>query len=130
MTGHFKHSARELIAGSIGADPYETLERLTALGRDLAKLEGVVFELQNGMKPLLATIGSEYAVLHRKENLSESRLTRLSHADARYLERIRLVAEAITQRETARNNFWALKSTLDWDRASVAHLNALSKLDE
>ena len=45
------------------------------------------------------------------------------------MERIRLVAETIKEREEKKNEFWAIKSELDWDAKSVSHLNALTKLD-
>tara|TARA_R110002020_G_scaffold288673_1_gene504163 strand:- start:973 stop:1398 length:426 start_codon:yes stop_codon:yes gene_type:complete len=127
---HSPHSARELLVGSLGSDPYETLQELNEVGKELAKLEGIVFNLQQSLKPKLAVIASELAVLHRKENLSESKLDRLAKADKRYQDHIVLTAEAISTKETARNRFWHLRSLLDWDRASISHLNAVSKLEE
>ena len=126
---HTKHSAREVLIGSLGSDPYQLLEDLRSVGKDLARLEGVSYELQNSVKPLLATLATEYATTHVKQNLSEAKLDRLAKADNRYMERIKLVAETIHQREEKKNEFWAIKSELDWDAKSVSHLNALTKLD-
>ena len=126
---HTKHSAREVLMGSLGSDPYRLLEDLRSVGKEVAKLEGVSYELQNSVKPLLATLATEYATTHAKQNLSEAKLDRLSKADPRYMERIKLVAQTIKEREEKKNEFWAIKSELDWDSKSVSHLNALTKLD-
>ena len=126
---HSRHSAREVLTGSLGSDPYQLLEDLRTVGKDVARLEGVSYELQNSVKPLLATLATEYATTHAKQNLSEAKLDRLAKADPRYMERIRLVAETIKEREEKKNEFWAIKSELDWDAKSVSHLNALTKLD-
>ena len=33
---HSPHSARELLVGSLGSDPYETLQELNEVGKELA----------------------------------------------------------------------------------------------
>ena len=126
---HTKHSAREILTGSLGSDPYQLLESLRSVGKEVARLEGVSYELQQSVKPLLATLATEYATMHANQSLSEAKLDRMAKADPRYMERIKMVAAAIRQREEKNNEFWAIKSELDWDAKSVAHLNALTKLD-
>jgi hypothetical protein len=127
---HTPNSAREVLSASIGNDPYRMLEELRRVGQVLAEKEGVAYQLQQETKPLLATIQSEFANAHAKTNLSEAKLERLARADQRYVEHIRGTAEAIRQREQAKNEFWAIKSEMEWDRAAIAHLNNLSRLEQ
>ena len=127
---HTPHSAREVLVASIGNDPYQKLQELNALGTQLAEKEGVAYELEKELKPLLATIATEYAVAHSHINLSEAKLDRMAKADNRYSNHIKAVAEAIRQRERTKNEFWAIKSELEWDRTAIAHLNSLTRLEQ
>jgi len=130
--GRMKHtpgSAREVLAASIGSDPYKKLAELTELGQLLAEREGVAYQLEKEKKSLLATIASEYASAHSTSNLSEAKLDRMAKADQRYISHIRGTAEAIRQREQTKNQFWAIKSELEWDRTSIAHLNSLTRME-
>tara|TARA_R100000808_G_scaffold5443_2_gene16594 strand:+ start:1134 stop:1559 length:426 start_codon:yes stop_codon:yes gene_type:complete len=126
---HTPRSAREVLAASIGNDPYKNLAELTEVGELLAEREGIAYQLQQEIKPLLATIASELASAHAKSNLSEARLDRMAKADPRYIAHIRGTAEAIRQREHTKNLYWAIKSELEWDRTSIAHLNSLTRME-
>lgn len=126
---HTPQSAREVMAASIGNDPYLMIEDLRRVGKVLAEKEGIAYQLQQETKPLLATIQSEYANAHAKTPLSEAKLERLARADPRFTVHIRGTASAIQEREEAKNEFWAIKSELEWDRASIAHLNSLSRIE-
>ena len=78
---------------------------------------------------MLSRIANEIALAHSKESISEAKLDRMSRADTRYEHHIRRLSVAIENRERARSDYWAVKSLLEWDRASVAHLNSLTRLD-
>tara|TARA_R110000737_G_scaffold76542_1_gene107237 strand:+ start:911 stop:1339 length:429 start_codon:yes stop_codon:yes gene_type:complete len=127
---HTPNSAREVLSASIGSDPYVRLQELSRLGQLLAEREGVAYQLEKETKPLLATLATEYAVAHAKSNLSEAKLDRMAKADQRYLNHIKGTAEAIRQREQTKNEFWAIKSELEWDRTAIAHLNSLTRLEQ
>ena len=126
---HTPQSARELLVAAVGSDPYATIEELERLGRNKAEAEGVAYQLEKETKSVLARIASDYAG-DRTENLSEAKLERLARADQRYLDHIKGVAVAIERRELANSEYWAIKSELEWDRAALAHLNAMSRLGE
>lgn len=127
---HEEHSARELLVGSLGSDPWERLEELREAGRRKAQAEGVAYQMERERKAVLARIASEYARAHADQNLSEAKLDRLARADDRYRKHLEGTAVAIEEREEAQSEYWAIRSELEWDRASVAHLNAMSKLEE
>ena len=127
---HATGSARELLGVHIGADPYAGVHRLEQIGDAKAAATGVAYELEQGRKTLLAQLASEYARLHSDKNLSEAKLDRLARGDQRYAEHIKKTAAAIQERERLQSQYWAVRSELEWDRASIAHLNALTKLDE
>ena len=127
---HDPNTAREVLSASIGSDPYVRLQELGRLGQVLAEREGVAYQLDKETKPLLASIASEYASAHAKSNLSEAKLDRMAKADQRYIDHIRGTAEAIRQREQTKNEFWAIKSELEWDRTAIAPLNSLTRLEQ
>jgi hypothetical protein len=127
---HSRHSARELLAGSIGSDPYARIEEMRECGSRKAEAEGVAYQLEHETKSVLARLSSEYATTHNAEALSEAKLQRMALADPRYVEHVRMTGKAVARREHARGEYWAIRSELEWDRASVAHLNALSRLEE
>jgi hypothetical protein len=52
-----------------------------------------------------------------------------SRADQRYRAHIAGLGAAVEERDIARSEYAAQRATLEWDRAAVAHLNALSRLD-
>ncbi len=121
--------ARDLLAANMGSDPFAKIEELRLIGERKARAEGVAYQLEHERKIVLATLANEYASAHAKENLSEAKLDRLARADNRYLVHITGMAAAIEEREMSRSEYWAVRSTLEWDRTSVAHLNAMSRLD-
>ena len=127
---HSPNSAREVLSSTIGSDPYVRLQELRQIGEDLAKREGVAYQLQNETKPLLAKIATEIATAHTHANISEAKLDRMAKSDPRYLSHIQGTAEAIRLREDAKYKYWAIKSELEWDRAAVAHANSLTRLEQ
>ena len=122
--------ARELLGSHFDTSPYEHIEELRAIGARKALAEGVAYQLEKERKIVLARLATEYSVAHAREALSEAKLERMARQDSRYADHIRRLGAAITEREKARSDYWAVKSLLEWDRASVAHLNALSRLEE
>jgi hypothetical protein len=125
-------AAREIISSHFAGDtaPYERIEELRAIGAKKAEAEGVAYQLEHERKIILARLANEYAQAHSKHPLSEAKLDRLSRADSRYQDHIKGLAVAIENREKWRSEYWAIKSLLEWDKAAIAHLNALSKLEE
>ena len=124
-------AARDLIAANFPPDqgPYELVEQLREVGKRKARAEGVAYELEHGRPIVLSRLATEFSVAHSKEPLSEAKLERVARADPRYGEHIKKTAKALEERDRARSEYWALKSLLEWDRASVAPLNALSRLE-
>ena len=125
---HLPHSAREVLAGNLGRDPYEGIEELRAIGERKARAEGVAYQLEHERKSLLAKLQGEYASAHAKEKLAEAKLERLARADERYLAHIRKTAEAIAERERINMEYWGIKAELEWDTEALRHLNHLSRL--
>ena len=125
-------AARELLAANFpaGQGPYELVEQLREIGKRKAQAEGVAYELEHGRHVVLSRLATEFSIAHSKEPLSEAKLERMARADPRYGEHIKRTAKALEERDLARSEYWAVKSLLEWDRASVAHLNALSRLEE
>ena len=72
---------------------------------------------------------NEPATVHAQAKLSEARRDRMARDDPRYQTRIEGLSAAVEERELARSEYWATKSLLEFDRASIAHLNALSRLE-
>lgn len=125
---HLPHSAREVLAGNLGRDPYEGIEELREIGAERAKWEGVAYQLDHERKALVARLATEYASAHAKENLSEAKLERMALADPRYADHVRRAAEAVTAREHATTRYYATKSELEWDTEALRHLNHMSRL--
>ena len=125
-------AVRELLSANFPPDqgPYQLVEQLRAVGERKARAEGVAYQLEHERHVVLSRLSTEYSLAHSKEPLSESKLERMSRADPRYGDHIKRTAKAIEERDMARSEYWAIKSLLEWDRASVAHLNALSRLEE
>lgn len=125
-------AARDLLASNFPPDqgPYELVEQLRAVGERKARAEGVAYELEHGRQIVLSRLATEFSVAHSKEPLSEAKLERMARSDPRYGDHIKRTARALEERDVARSEYWAIKSLLEWDRASVAHLNALSRLEE
>lgn len=125
-------AARELISSHFAGDstPYERIEELRQIGAKKAEAEGVAYQLEHERKIVLARLANEFATAHAKQPLSEAKLDRLSRADSRYLNHVKGLAVAIENRERYRSEYWAVKSLLEWDKAAISHLNALSKLEE
>ena len=127
---HPARSAREVIVGHVGSDPYMAIEELCKVGDAKAAAAGVAYELEHKRKSLLASLASEYARAHASENMSEARLDRLARADARYTAHIEATASAIEQRERLWSHWVAIRSELLWDEKAISHLNALTRLDD
>lgn len=127
---HTPRGARELLVGSLGADPYERIEAIREAGKRKAAAEGVAYQMEHERHVVLARIASEIAQAHAKQQLSEARLDRMARADDRYRKHIRGTAAAIEEKELASSEYWALRSLEEWDARSIAHLNAMSRLDE
>lgn len=127
---HTPRGARELIAGSLGDDPYVRIEALREAGRRKARAEGVAYQMEHERKIVLSRVASQLAQVHAREKVSEAKLERLALASDEYQKHIRGTAAAIEEREEANSEYWALKAELLWDEKAVSHLNAMSRLDE
>ncbi len=121
--------ARELLASNFDTDPYEKIEELREIGIRKAKAEAIAYQMEHERKIVIARLCNEYATAHAKESLSEAKLDRMARGDARYQAHITELSGAIKERELTRSEYWAIKSLLEFDRASIAHLNALSRLE-
>ena len=124
-----QEDARELLAANFTSDPYKKIEELRNIGARKARAEGMACQLEHERKIVLARIANEIATIHAKEALSEAKLDRMARADPRYQVHIEGLGAAVEERESARSEYWAVKSLLEFDRASIAHLNALSRLE-
>lgn len=122
--------ARDLLRATLGSDPWSKIEELREIGARKAEAEGVAYQLERERKHLLARLASEYAIAHAKENMSEAKLDRFARADPRYVTHVKGTAEAIHRKELAQSEYWAVRSELEWDKAAVAHYNALTRLDD
>ena len=123
-------AARELLAANLGSDPFEKIEELRSIGTRKARAEGVAYQLEHERKIVLAQLANEYASAHAKEALSEAKLDRLARADERYQNHIKGLAAAIEERELARSEYWRVRTVLEWDAKTIAHTNAMSRLEE
>ncbi len=124
------HVARELLASHFDKDPYEKIEELRGLGARKAKAEGIAYQLEHERKIVVAQLCNEYASAHAKDNLSEAKLDRLARADERYKNHIAGLAVAIEEREHARSEYWRVRTLLEWDARTIAHMNAMSRLED
>ena len=122
--------ARALLSATLGSNPWDKVEGLREVGARKAEAEGVAYQMEHERHPLLARLASEYAVAHAKENMSEAKLERMARADARYTTHIKGTAVAIQNKVRTNSEYWAIRSELEWDRAAVAHYNALTRLDD
>jgi len=122
--------AREVLKATLSDDPFERIEQLREAGRRKAEAEGVAYRMERERKSLLARLASEYSRTHADQKLSEAKLDRLARADARYQRHIEGTAAAIEERELAQSEYWAVRQRLEWLRATVAHYNALTRLED
>ena len=127
---HIPHSARELLSGTLGADPYERIEQLRNIGSSLARAEGVAAQLEHTRHVLLAELANEYSMAHAGQVVSEAKLDRMARADTRYRAHCETFAHAIEERESLKYEYWAIRNVLEWDRTAIAHHNAMSRLEE
>ena len=125
-------AVRELLSANFPPDqgPYELVEKLRVVGERKARAEGIAYQLEHERHIILSRLATEFSLAHNTENLSEAKLERMSRADPRYGDHIKRTAKALEERDLVRSEYWAIKSLLEWDRTSVAHLNALSRLEE
>lgn len=121
--------ARDLLTHTIGGDPFERIEALRKAGERKARAEGLAYQMEHERKHLLALYASEYAEVHAKEKLSEARLERMARSDDRYRKHIEGTAAAIEERELARSEYWRIQAELTWMEKTVAHANAMSRLE-
>ena len=126
---HKPDSARELLSIHLGANPYDGVERLRAVGEQKAQAEGVAYQMEKEREVVLARIANELANVHADQKMSEAKLERLARADPRYLLHLKATAAAIEKRELANSDYWAIKSELEWDSQSMIHANHMSRLD-
>lgn len=121
--------ARHRIAATLGEDPFGLISELRDAGLRKAKSEALAYRLEHERKSLLARIAGEIAVAHASKNMSEAKLERMARADPRYAAHIEGTAAAIENRELANSEFWAIKTRLEWLEKSVAHENAVMRLE-
>ena len=122
-------AARELISSHFDVSPYEQIETMRQTGHRKAIAEGRVVQLEHQRHIVLATVQNELATVHAKAKLSEAKLDRLARASSPYRDHCAGLGAAIEERDIARSEYAAQRATLEWDRAAIAHLNALSRLD-
>ena len=122
-------AARELVSSHFDVSPYEQIETMRKTGHRKAIAEGRCVKLEHQRHIMLATIQNELGSLHAKEKVSEAKLDRLSRADQRYLAHVTGLGAAVAERDHARSEYAAQRATLEWDRAAIAHLTALSRLE-
>lgn len=121
--------ARDLVRASLGADPWEHIEQLRAIGDELAEAEAYVTRLEAETKSLKARLQNQLAVVHMREGLSEAKLERLALGHDEYAAHIKGVAAAVELREKLKNAYWTTKARLDWDDRAIGHLNHLTRMD-
>jgi hypothetical protein len=124
--------ARDLVQAQLGSDPYQLIEQIREAGKRWAAAIGVESELDHRRKIVLAQISSAYAdqIEARGERVVESAVERLARADEQYHKHIRKWAAAQVELKIAESEYWALRSELEWDRAAIAHYNALARIEE
>lgn len=125
---HKPESARELLSIHLGANPYDGIEKLRAVGEQKAQAEGVAYQMEKEREVVLARIATELSNVHADKVLSEAKLDRLARADPRYVAHLKATAAAIEKRELANSDYWAIKSELEWDQESIRHANHMSRL--
>lgn len=126
---HGDHSAREIVIGSLGADPYERMAQLEELGAKKAEANGRAYHMEHMRKVVLSHVATELSAIHANEKLSEAKLERLARADDRYREHIEATALAIEARDKAEAAYWTLKAGLEWDARAISHMNSLARMD-
>lgn len=124
-----RDDARSRLTATLGEDPFNLVSILKDIGRDKAEAEALAYRLEQERKPLLARLASEYATAHAKDGLSEARLERMARSDPRYQKHIEGTAAAIERRERVHSDYWAVKTRLTWLEKTVAHENALTRMD-
>lgn len=127
---HTPRGARELLVGSLGADPYERIEKIREAGERKARATGVAYQMEHERHAILARIASEVSRANAGKNLSEAKLDRIARADPRYQRHLEGTAAAIEERELSESEYWSLRSLEEWDARAVAHLNAMSRLED
>lgn len=125
---HPERSARELLAASIGSDPYGRLDELDRLGKAKAEAAGRAYHMEHMRKVVLSHVAGQIAEIHAKENLSEAKLERLARADDRYRAHLEGTAAAIEASELAQAQYWRLRAEMLWDEKAIAHLNKTIEL--
>lgn len=120
-------AAREAVRATVEADPWDALEELRQAGKRKAKAEGVASQMEHMRKIMLSRISGEIAQVHK--NLSEAKLERMARADARYEQHIKGLAAAIEEKEAASAEYWRIQAELTWMEKTLAHANAMSRLE-
>lgn len=127
MTYHEERSARELLAGSLGSDPWERLDQLEEAGERRARAEAQLKQMEHYRKIVLSRVSSKIA---KTGKFSEAKLERLARASEEYSNHVEGLAAAVEERELAVAEYWRLRALLEWDAKAVSHLNAVSRLQE
>lgn len=119
--------ARDALAATIGHDPAEKLEELRAAGARKARAAGTAFLMEEQRKVVLSRICGEIAQVHGE--LSEVKLERLARAHPDYEKHLRGTSAAIEDKELAETDYWRIQAELHWMDKTVAHHNALTRLE-
>ena len=124
--------ARDVLRVNLGADPYERIEMLRQAGARRASAAGRLVQMERLREVILAKLRMEYERGFAAEGttVSEEKLKRLALADERYRKHVNGLAAATEEKELAEVEYWALRAELEWDRAAIAHLNAVARLED
>jgi hypothetical protein len=123
---------RALLIGSLGLDPYERIEELRQAGERRAEASARLLQMEKLREVVLSRLRGAYesASASMGDKITEAKLDRLAHADKRYREHVLGMAAALEEKEKAEVAYWAIRAELEWDRAAVAHMNAMSRLED
>lgn len=128
--GARERNARDLLVASLdGDDPFQRLHELEVAGERKAEAEALLYYMEHERKALLSRISSEIASSRRVESLAENKLERLARADPRYENHLQGMKEARYNAERASAEYWRIRSHLEWLEKTIAHVNAMSRLD-
>lgn len=133
MKPHEPGSARELLSASLGAevdDPWQRIEELREAGKRKARAKGMVTQLEHERKIVLADVRNRLAQIHAQDSVTEARLERLARGSDDYKAIVKSLGHWTSELAEAESEYWAMRSELEWDRAAIAHLNAMSRLEE
>ena len=122
------NGAREAVRATVEADPWAALEELREAGKRKARADGVAVQMDKMRKVILSRISGELAQVHK--NLSEAKLERMARADQRYETHVNGLCQAIEEKEAASADYWRIQAELTWMEKTLAHANAMSRLEK